>query len=77
MYWNAVDVTAHVNADGSLSVRERQEYVFDGAWNGGERTFDLEEGQSVDIEALYREDETTGKLIPLQAGPIDQSSRQF
>lgn len=72
MYWDAVGVTAHVNADGSLSVRERQEYVFDGAWNGGERTFDLKEGQSVDIEALYREDETTGELIPLQAGPIDQ-----
>lgn len=74
MYWNAVDVTAHVNADGSLRVRERQEFVFDGAWNGGERRFDLRAGQGVDIDAVYREDTATGKLIPLQEedGSLDQ-----
>ena len=41
LYWERVDVAIRVTSEGLLEVSEAQEYVFDGAWNGGYRDLDL------------------------------------
>ena len=46
LYWERVDVEVTVNPDSTLSVIERQHYVFDGAWNGGYRDLDLHRVES-------------------------------
>ncbi|HSN68668.1 MAG TPA: DUF2207 domain-containing protein, partial [Thermoanaerobaculia bacterium] len=63
--WSSVDVEAKLDADGRLHVRERQVYVFDGDWNGGERTFRLEPGQELEFHSMARIDPATGTEIPL------------
>src|SRR5262249_50941943 len=39
LHWDALDVEAHLDADGVLDVIERHTMVFTGDWNGGERVF--------------------------------------
>ena len=39
--WDALDVTASLDGDGTLDVVETQAMVLTGDWNGGERTFNL------------------------------------
>ncbi len=70
LYWDSVDVKAHVNADGSMNVTERQAIVFDGAWNGGERRFDLGLGQQVHLLALRRIDPVSGQSVNLVKGAL-------
>src|SRR4029077_13164958 len=50
MRWKAFDVKAQLGADGRLHVLETQHIVFDGDWNGGERTFRVFPGQSLTLE---------------------------
>jgi hypothetical protein len=50
--WDAVDVTAHLDATGQLRVTEAQTIVFDGAWNGGERRFSVNPGQQLWLTGL-------------------------
>lgn len=52
--WDEVSVEAHLDADGRLHVRERQEMVFDGAWNGGEREFAVRLGQRLRLDGIRR-----------------------
>ncbi|HET7710357.1 MAG TPA: DUF2207 domain-containing protein, partial [Thermoanaerobaculia bacterium] len=54
LFWKSLDVTARLEADASLHVTERHTMVFDGAWNGGERSFRIEPGQSVTLLHLRR-----------------------
>lgn len=54
--WSSIEVKARLDAEGALHVVERQAIVFSGDWNGGERTFRLERGQSVRLESLSRID---------------------
>jgi uncharacterized membrane protein YgcG len=54
LHWDALVVTAHLNADGSLSVVEDQTIVFNGNWNGGERTFSIRPRQRLSFEDLSR-----------------------
>lgn len=68
--WTSVDVEARLEADGSLRVRERQAYVFDGDWNGGERTFRLEPGQELELHGITRVDPATGTETPLTEGSL-------
>ncbi|HEU5162116.1 MAG TPA: DUF2207 domain-containing protein [Thermoanaerobaculia bacterium] len=70
--WSSVDVEAKLDADGRLHVRERQAYVFDGDWNGGERTFRLEPGQALDFRSITRVDPATGAEVPLTRGGLDE-----
>jgi uncharacterized membrane protein YgcG len=70
LYWDAMEVTAHLDADGSLHVTEHQEMVFDGAWNGGERDFNIPLGQRVQLIGLWRIDPGTGSRIGLTQGPL-------
>lgn len=72
LYWNALDVTARLDADGRLHVTERQEMVFTGDWNGGERTFRITGGQKLDFRRLSRIDPATGIGRALTRGNLDE-----
>ena len=41
LYWESLDVSGRLDAEGRLHVAERQTYVFTGDWNGGERRFEV------------------------------------
>jgi uncharacterized membrane protein YgcG len=69
--WDHVAVKAHLDDAGSLHVREEQGIVFDGDWNGGERVFRIERGQTFTFERISRLDSATGTLIPLREGSLD------
>ena len=56
LYWDTLDVVAHLDADGRLHVRELQRIVFDGNWNGGERRFYLGDDQELFLERIVRID---------------------
>jgi hypothetical protein len=66
--WRAVDVEAHLARDGSLRVRERQQLVFDGDWNGGERHFDGLPHHSITMNGIRRIE--NGREIALQYGDL-------
>ncbi len=68
--WHSLDVTAQLDRDARLHVTERHEMVFDGDWNGGERTFRIGDGQDLAFESLSRVD--GGVERPLVEGNIDQ-----
>ncbi|HKI85925.1 MAG TPA: hypothetical protein VKA53_04180, partial [Thermoanaerobaculia bacterium] len=71
LYWSAMAVKAHLDADGSLEVEERQDMVFTGDWNGGERIFRVASGQSLVLQDLTRLDPATGEAHPLSAGNLN------
>jgi len=58
--WPKVSVTAHLDSAGALTVRETQTILFSGDWNGAERSFDLRNGQTLDVTHIGRVDPTTG-----------------
>ncbi|HEY6843559.1 MAG TPA: DUF2207 domain-containing protein, partial [Thermoanaerobaculia bacterium] len=66
LYWRSFDVTARLDASGRLHVREVQDMVFDGDWNGGERTFNIRPGQSLDFQRMFRVE--NGRDIPMTEG---------
>jgi uncharacterized membrane protein YgcG len=72
LFWRALTVEARLDADGRLHALERHAMVFDGAWNGGERGFDLRLGQQMTLNGLSRIDPGTGETIPLQPGELDE-----
>jgi uncharacterized membrane protein YgcG len=70
LHWKSLDVTARLDADGALHVRERQHMVMTGDWNGGERVFRLQGSQGLRLEAVTREDPATGAVHALQEGDL-------
>lgn len=54
LHWDRLDVTARLNADGTLTVAETQVIVFTGDWNGGERRFDIRPRQRLVFDGLSR-----------------------
>jgi hypothetical protein len=58
--WRALDVHAKIEASDELSIRERHTMVFDGDWNGGERTFRSVPGQEFVFRGISRVDPATG-----------------
>ena len=54
--WRALDVKARLDEEGDLHVVEKHTMVFTGDWNGGERIFRIEPGQSLHLDALRRID---------------------
>jgi len=77
LYWDALDVEAHLAADGVLDVIERHSMVFTGDWNGGERVFNVRERQKLEFLALDRMDATTGSLYPLQETAVPNNVDDF
>ena len=47
LHWDRLQVTAHLDAGGTLQVVETQTMVFTGDWNGGERTFNIRPRQKL------------------------------
>ena len=56
LHWDALDVEAHLDADGVLDVIERHTMVFTGDWNGGERVFNVRPRQKLEFLGLDRID---------------------
>jgi uncharacterized membrane protein YgcG len=69
LYWPLIHVDANLDAEGRMHVVETQTMVFDGDWNGGERTFNVGWNQSLNFQQLTRVDrdgtETTLVMAPL------------
>src|SRR6476661_7056147 len=70
--WPSVAVTAHLDANGALHVRERQTMRFTGDWNGGERRFDVRFGQRFTFEQLTRLDTVSGTERQLAEGSVEE-----
>jgi uncharacterized membrane protein YgcG len=71
LYWRSVAVDAHLDAEGRMHIVETQTYVFDGDWNGGERTFNVYGNQSLNFEQLTRVDRD-GTETQLVMAPLDK-----
>ena len=71
LHWDLIEVTARLDAAGTLHVRERQHYVFTGDWNGGERRFRVDEGQQLRILGMRRID-PAGTAVDLRRGDLDE-----
>jgi uncharacterized membrane protein YgcG len=71
LFWKRIDVNAHLDARGTLHVRERQTFVFTGPWNGGERVFRVGLNQDLELEGISRIG-PDGREIPLIEGDVDQ-----
>ena len=54
LHWDSLEVTARLNADGTLDVAETQTIVFTGDWNGGERKFNIRPRQRLSLTGVYR-----------------------
>ena len=70
--WPEISVSAHLDADGVLHVRERQTMRFSGDWNGGERSFSVGFGQRFTFESLIRIDSARNGVVPLVKDDIDR-----
>ena len=71
LYWDELRVRAHLDAEGQLDVDETQVMVFDGNWNGGERTFDVRSGQGISLRGMERID-ASGRVIAMREGSLDE-----
>ena len=72
LHWRSLEVQATLDGDGVLHVLERQNIVFDGDWNGGERRFRLEPGQQLTLAGVTRIDPETGAKAPLADGSLSR-----
>jgi hypothetical protein len=74
LHWRELAVRAELDAEGRLLVQERHTMVFDGDWNGGERTFRVEPGQKLDFHSIDRVDPERGP-VALRRGDLDELDR--
>jgi uncharacterized membrane protein YgcG len=68
--WDEVAVAARLDERGRLHVRERQTIVFNGDWNGAERSFTQRLNQDLDLKRIVRIG-PDGREIPLVEGDTD------
>src|SRR5215813_10524424 len=54
LHWDALDVKAHLDADGVLDVIELHTMIFTGDWNGGERVFNVRARQKLEFLGVQR-----------------------
>src|SRR5687768_2815063 len=69
LHWRRLDVAARLDPAGRLHVNETQAMVFNGDWNGGERSFNIPLGQAVSLSGITRLD-ASGAEIPLHQGDL-------
>lgn len=67
--WDEIAVTARLDERGTLHVRERQTIVFNGDWNGAERSFTQRLNQDLDLKRIARVED--GRELPLVEGDTD------
>src|SRR5215213_1803586 len=73
LHWSSIDVEAQLDRDGVLEVSETQAFVFDGDWNGGERRFNVRDGQALELLGVERIDGAT--VVRLKAGDLAKVDR--
>ncbi len=71
LHWRQLKVTARLDAEGRLHVREEHTMVFDESWNGGERRFLMFSGQELVLHSIERKDEA-GSFRQLTRGQLDR-----
>ncbi len=71
LHWRELAVTAKLDAEGRLHVREVHAMVFDGSWNGGERIFRLGSGQRIELHSIEKLGED-GVFEPLRQGDLSR-----
>jgi uncharacterized membrane protein YgcG len=72
LHWKSLHVTARLDADGVLHVRERQHMVMTGDWNGGQRVFRLRGAQQLTLERITRENPATGAVHELRDADLSR-----
>jgi hypothetical protein len=68
LHYGTVSVQARLDSEGVLHVSERQEIIFTGDWNGGERTFRVQGRQSLRLVGIARL--VDGRPQPLVEGDL-------
>jgi uncharacterized membrane protein YgcG len=53
--WDSVNVSAHLEADGTLLIEEEQAMNFTGDWNGGQRVFNIQPRQRLEFIDIARQ----------------------
>lgn len=74
LHWRAITVDARLDSAGNLHVRERQAMVFNGDWNGGQRSFSVPMNQRFTFERLLMLDSLTGATLELREGDLDETN---
>jgi hypothetical protein len=69
LHWRELAVSAHLDNAGRLHVVEHHAMVFTGDWNGGERRFRLEPGQSLELLSVARISKA-GNSVALRSGNL-------
>src|SRR6202162_2838802 len=72
LFWRAMDVHAHLDADGRLHATESQAMVFTGDWNGGGRIFRVPPGHRLKLESARRRAPATGEKEKLWEGSLSE-----
>jgi hypothetical protein len=70
--WKSLEVHARLDDAGALHVDERHVTEFTGNWNGGERVFQLNDGQAIEVRGMSRIDPSTGARTELVRGDLSQ-----
>jgi hypothetical protein len=70
--WKSLEVHARLDDAGALHVDEGHVAEFTGNWNGGERVFQLSEGQAIEVRGMSRIDPSTGTRRELVHGDLSQ-----
>jgi hypothetical protein len=75
LYWDQLAVDARLDEDGRLHITERQGIVFSGDWNGAERAFRLDPGQTLTLHRLQRLGPLPGDVAMLSQGSLNEVDR--
>lgn len=75
LHWDELAVDARLDDDGRLHVTERHAMVFSGDWNGGERFFRLDPGQTLTLHRVQRLGPLSGDVAMLTEGSLNDVDR--
>jgi uncharacterized membrane protein YgcG len=68
LHWEEIKVSAFLKASGELEIIEDQSFVFNGFWNGGERSFVVNEGEKFKFHGVDKF--VDGEWKPLNRGNL-------
>lgn len=71
MHWSSLTVHLQIDEQGLLHITERHAMVFDGDWNGGERTFQWRRWQHLELVSITEILPETGTRIALTEGDLN------
>lgn len=71
LHWPSLTVDLRIDEEGLLRITERHEMMFDGDWNGGERTFQLRSWQDLELVSVSEILPDSGTRVDLVDGDLD------